>query len=353
MSRFGTSTVFQQLSPNRALRPLLVALLTLSFTVPALAGNDVNGDDPQLEAPIQQGIALRRAGNDEAALALFIDLEHSNPDSVRVLLHVTAAAQATGRWMMAYTYLQKAFAHKNEPYFIRYRSAIKSIDEATAQHVGQFRAVGDPAGAEIRLNGELVGTLPMSDPKPVEVGQYVLEVSKGGFYPLRRTVSVGPGSALTQEAVALRVGTAPPEAFGAGSANAHGSEGGGQHAAEHRPWWHARWVTWTLAGATLATAATATAALVVRNNRAHDWNSTSCLNGTQTREEVCGDVRAEITTAQNVAIGTGISALVLGGATMTQIILSTERPAAASASSKGPGLSCSPGLASIACFGTF
>ena len=351
MSRFDTFTVFRQRYHHATLLPLLAALLALSFTVPARAGNDANGDDPQLEAPIQQGIALRRAGNDEAALALFIDLEHGYPDSVRVLLHVTAAAQATGRWIMAYTYLQKAFAHKNEPYFIRYRTAIKSIDDATAQHVGQFRAVGDPVGAEVRLNGELVGTLPMADPKPVEVGQYVLEVSKGGFYPLRRTVAVGPGSALTQEAVALRVGTAPPDSLGAGSANA-GSENG-QRSADHRPWWQARWLTWTLAGATVATATTATVALVIRNNRADQWNSTSCLSGTQTREEVCGDVRGEITTAENVAISTGIAALIFGGATVTQAVLSTERPGVASASSTGPRIQCSPGLASIACFGSF
>src|SRR3954471_23973328 len=144
MYRFGTSTVPRLMSPRSAMKLLLAALLALSFAVPARAGNDANGDDPQLEAPIQQGIALRRAGNDEAALALFVELEPANPESVRLLLHITAAAQATGRWMMAYTYLQKAFAHRNEPYFLRYRNAIKNIDEATAQHIGLFRAVGEP-----------------------------------------------------------------------------------------------------------------------------------------------------------------------------------------------------------------
>jgi len=352
MSRFGSFMVFRRALKNSTLSPLLAALLALSFTAPAHAGNDANGDDPQLEAPIQQGIALRRAGNDEAALALFIDLEKTNPDSVRVLLHITAAAQATGRWMMAYTYLQKAFAHKSDPYFIRYRSAIKSIDDATAQHIGQFRAVGDPAGAEVRLNGELMGTLPMADPKPIEVGQYVLEVTKLGFYPLRRTVSVAPGGALTQESVALRVGTASSNSLGAGSTNAS-SSAGGQHATDHQAWWQARWLTWTLAGATVATATTATLALVYRNNRADHWNSASCLNGTHTREEVCGDVHNEISRAQNVAVGTGIAALVFGGATVTQAILSTERAPVGSASLKAPGIRCSPGLGSIACFGSF
>jgi len=353
MSPLARCARFPRLLQNLVLRPLLSALLVLSVTVPAVAGNDANGDDPQLEAPIQQGIALRRAGNDEAALALFTSLAQSNPDSVRVLLHVTTAAQATGRWLMAYNYLQKALLHQNEPYFIRYRSAIKSIEDATAQHVGQFRAVGAPVGAEVRISGELVGTLPMSEPKPLEVGQYVLEVTKPGFYPLRRTIAVVPGGALTQEAVELRVGTPSANALGPEAGGARSGASPEQRDATPRPWWHARWLTWTLAGVTVASATTATIALVYRNNRADHWNSNDCLEGMKTREQSCGDVHDQISTAQNVAIGTGVAALVFGGATVTQAILSSERPPVASSSGRGPALRCSPGLASIACFGSF
>src|SRR4051794_36302622 len=100
------------------LRVVVPLVLGLVWALPAQGASDASGDDPQLEAPVQQGIALRRAGNDEAALSLFLDLERSNPDSIRVLLHITAAAQATGRWMMAYNYLRKAATHKNEPYYL-------------------------------------------------------------------------------------------------------------------------------------------------------------------------------------------------------------------------------------------
>jgi hypothetical protein len=340
----------RQLRCKLLLGVLLGALLGLSFAQPAAAGNDANGDDPQLEAPIQQGIALRRAGNDEAALTLFLDLERSNPDSIRVLLHITAAAQATGRWMMAYAYLRKAAAHKNEPYYVRYRSAIKSIEDATTQHVGQFRALGTPAGAQVRLNGEVIGTLPMTDPKPVEVGQYTLEVSLAGYYPLRRAVSIGPGSALTQEAVELRAGTPTVDSADRGGKDA-ASPSSRQVTAEPGPWWHARWVTWTLGSATAASAATAVAALFYRNERADHWNSTGCLNGTRTRQDVCGGVRDDISLGQDLAIGSGIAAVVFGSATLTQVILSSER--APVATSKGPSFGCSPGFASVLCSGSF
>jgi PEGA domain len=339
-----------QVGRKLVLGAVLGVLFGLSFALPAAAGNDANGDDPQLEAPIQEGIALRRAGNDEAALSLFLDLERSNPDSIRVLLHITAAAQATGRWMMAYSYLRKAATHKNEPYYVRYRSAIKSIEDATTQHVGQFRVLGAPAGAEVRLNGELIGTLPMTDAKPVEVGQYTLEVSLSGYYPLRRAVSIGPGSALTQEAVELRVGTPASDSASTGGKNS-GSLSDRQVATERAPWWHARWVTWTLAAATAATAATAVAALVYRNERADHWNSSSCLDGTKTRQEVCGGVRDDISLGQNLAVGTGIAAVVFGGAALTQVILSPDRTPVAT--SRAPRFGCSPGLASVLCTGSF
>src|SRR4051812_1091593 len=102
MSGSNTS-VWQKRVVCVARRAVLASIWALAvciscFATTARAAGDANGDDPQLEAPIQQGIALRRAGNDEAALNLFLDLERSYPESTRVLLHVTAAAQATGRW---------------------------------------------------------------------------------------------------------------------------------------------------------------------------------------------------------------------------------------------------------------
>jgi hypothetical protein len=334
-------------SGRRARSIALTLLFGLSVsTQAAAANNDANGDDPQLEAPIQEGIALRRAGNDDAALTLFLNLERTSPDSIRVLLHITAAAQATGRWMMAYSYLRKAAAHRNEPYFVRYRTAIKGIEDAITQHVGQFRAVGAPDGAEVRLNGEVVGTLPMTDAKPIEVGQYILEVAKLGFYPLRRSVSIGPGSTLTQEAVELR-----PAALASTSAIASKSTRSAARDPEAPSGWRARWVTWTLGAATVASTATAAVALVYRNERADHWNSTGCLDGTKTREQVCGGVRDDISLAQNVAIGAGIAAVAFGGATLAQALVSTQHTAAATA--KSPSFTCSPGLASVLCAGSF
>jgi len=331
-----------------ATRRFVTWLLALSVFVLSLAraAAAAEPDESQLEAGIQQGIALRRGGNDEGALAVFLDLEKSNPGSIRLLLHITTAAQASGRWLLAHAYFRKASAHKGDPYFVRYRTSIKAIEDAIDQHVGLFRAVGTPEGAEVRLNGELVGTLPMAEAKPIDVGQYTLDVTRPGFYPLRRSVSVGPGSTLTQEAVQLNANTGPRPA-------AQGSEHNERGPLAQPPWYRARWITWTLGGATVVAGATSGVALLMRNRSADHWNDDSrCLDNTsRTRDEVCGSVRKDINFAQDVAVGAGIAAGVLATATLTHLLIATDRPATTDARARR--FDCSPGLGTVLCSGNF
>jgi hypothetical protein len=184
---------------------LLAALLVSAAALLSTEGLALaQQEKPETEALLRRGIQLRREGADEAALGVFLEAEAQSPDSVRVLLHVATAAQAASKWLMADEYLKKAAAHESDPYYQRYRAEIEEVRAATAQRVGQFRAVGEPEGAQVSLNGQVVGTLPMEAPKTVEAGTYVLEVTKPGFYRLRRPISV-PGAVLTRETVSLNV----------------------------------------------------------------------------------------------------------------------------------------------------
>src|SRR5207247_310351 len=117
-----------RLMRSPALTHLLVAFLASVLWLGLLHPTQASAaqEDAQTEQNIQDGIALRKAGNDEAALSLFIEIERQNPGSVRVILHVAAAAQASGRWVLAYNYLVKAAIFKDDPYYVRNRSAIKS-----------------------------------------------------------------------------------------------------------------------------------------------------------------------------------------------------------------------------------
>jgi hypothetical protein len=310
-----------------------------------------------VEDQINQGIALRRAGKDEAALGVFLDVEKRAPESVRVLLHIATAALAAGKWTMASDYMQKASAHRDDPYFQKHKAAIDNVQRVISQHVGLFRASGAPAGAEVRLSGEMIGTLPMGNAKAVEVGSYMLEVSKPGYFPLRRAISVASDGSLTQEDVELREQKAVPGAAILGQTSLQADVAGGDTApAAPAPWWRQRWVTWSLLGAGAAAGAASGVSFAIRENDANTWNSNACLNPSvpsATRESVCTSTHRNITTAEDVGLATAITGSVLVGAGLVHWIATTQRSSESAARGAQARMECAPGPGSVVCFGSF
>jgi len=335
-------------------------LLAVALAVaPSFVSNQALAADepPAVEALIQRGIQLRRTGDDEAALAVFLQAESEAPTSVRVLLHVVTAAQAAGKWLMADEYMRRVSRDKEDAYYRRHRTAIEQVEAAIAQRVGQFQALGAPEGAEVKLNGEVIGTLPMVEPRSFETGTYVMEVTNAGYYNLRRPVSI-TGGVLTREAIELkqRPADAPLDLTASGRFQ-------GQMAADEAPreWWQSSAITWTLAGVAVLGGAATGAALVVRERQADKWNDDEqCLdlgNPGVTREQACQSVRDDIDLAERVALVGGITAVAFGGAALAHWIVATpsssERPSATRARSRRVGVACSPGLGSIVCQGAF
>lgn len=309
-------------------------------------------ESAEVEAILKRGIQLRREGQDEAALAVFQEAEAQAPNSVRVLLHVATAAQAASKWLLADEYLKKADSHSSDPYYIRYRAEIEEVRNTTAQRVGHFRAVGEPSGAEVILNGKVIGTLPMENSKTVEAGTYVLEVNKPGYYRLRRPITV-PGGVLTRETVALNERT---------GADAEAGAGGADVPREPESFWASSGMTWTLAGIAAAAGVTSGVSLLLRERAAQHWNDEGrCLSQTEldrTRADLCANVRNDVDTAEQVALVSGVVGIAFAGAALTHWIATSSggEPGVDTArrSSKSTGsVQCSPGLLSMVCSGTF
>jgi PEGA domain len=320
-----------------------------------LTGSAKAQESAEVEAILKRGIQLRREGADEAALAVFLEAEAQAPNSVRVLLHVATAAQAASKWLMADEYLKKATSHDEDPYYIRYRADIEEVRATTAQRVGHFRAVGEPDGAEVILNGQVVGTLPMEIPKTLEAGTYVLEVNKPGFYRLRRPIAV-PGGVLTRETVELneRTGTEPDP-----------NGGGTGVPAEPPSFWASSGMTWTLAGIAAAAGVTSGVSFFLRGQAVEHWNDdTRCLgsataNQNEPRSDLCSDVRNDIDTAEQIGTVSGVIGIAFAGAALTHWIATSSGSSEPADSAnrrehKSTGsLACSPGLMSLVCNGTF
>jgi hypothetical protein len=331
---------------------LLSGALCVELSVAPVAAQSATAhvESPEVEKLIAEAIALREQGKDLAALEDLKKAAELDPKSVRVQVHLSNVYQALGQWLPADQYLRMALAQPDHPYVQRHRQELDDARSVIEDNLGTLDVEGEPAGAEVRLNGRLIGTLPLSAPVPVTVGTYTLEVQMDGHYPVRRPIVIA-GHGFVRESVRLErmpsdelgsrsfpSGVAPVSASPAPSSD---------EALDHSS--NRTWLTWTLAGLGAAAGLTAVGAIVYRETHAHRWNDDSCVGVGQTREQLCGDERDKVETGDAVAITSGIAAGLFAAGAMVNAFVFTEPSRASQAGLQG----CALGPAGASCFGAF
>ena len=153
------------------------------------------------EATIQRGLELRRHGQDEQALLEFNNAYASSKSS-RALAQVGLAEQALGRWADAELHLERALEADADPWIRKNRGTLRVSLSVVAKHIGSLEVLGNPAGAEVRVQGNSVGRLPLEKPTRVPAGDVVVEVRHPGYHSISRTVGVAAGS-LSRETIVL------------------------------------------------------------------------------------------------------------------------------------------------------
>jgi hypothetical protein len=176
---------------SRAL-PLLLAALSCA---PALARGQESA-----RALLEQGVDAREAGHDEEALALFVranELEASG----QALAQIGLANQALGRWVEAERFLSQAL-ESDDRWVRRRQEPLQAALATVRERLGTLELTGGLDGAEVRIDGEAVGTLPLSEPLRVPAGSVALEVRAPDYLPFQRTVQV-PGGGVAREEIEL------------------------------------------------------------------------------------------------------------------------------------------------------
>jgi len=299
------------------------------------------------ERLIEQGMELRQSGQEEAALPVFEEAAALEPESIRARVHLAATHQALGHWVEADALLAEVLeSDSDDPYLERHRATLERAAEFVGRHLGSLTLSGEPAGAEVRLDGRKLGVLPLPEALRVPVGSYQLEVLAQGYYPLRRPVVISSASVL-REAVTLAPLAADSSA--AGGKGAAGAEPASASAGSPR------WLSWTLTGLSVGAAITTGVAFAVRNQHASEWNSADCLQPGRVRGEVCGDELDAGKTAETVAYASGVATLLFTAGAVVSWTLgepsNTEAPNAVGTTVARTR--CGFTLTGGTCFGTF
>lgn len=169
---------------SNSCRCALVALL-LTFAPAARAQDAPNPTEAARH--FDRGYLLAQQGSLEAAIAEFKQAYALSPHPT-VLYNLGQAYAASGRAVEAVQTLRKYLETADPKTDAERRSQAAALMEYQGQRIGTLELSVEPSGAEVSLDGELLGTAPLAGPLSITAGTHALTVSRLGYTP--RTVRV-------------------------------------------------------------------------------------------------------------------------------------------------------------------
>jgi hypothetical protein len=167
----------------------------------ALAGGADSADPAKAEALIRQANDMRRHGHDERALPLFRQA-YEIARSSRTAGQLGLVEMALGYWVAASGHLDEALADSHNPWVERNRATLDNASRTALSHVGELRVEGKPDGAEVLVNGAVVGTLPFANALRLSEGRVNLEVRAPGRQSMTTSLTLA-GRATERVQVSL------------------------------------------------------------------------------------------------------------------------------------------------------
>lgn len=239
----------------------------------SVAGVALASPRSEAEALAKQGVELRKNGDDQSALPLFVKAHalHPTPKSA---VQLGLVEQALGRWTDAEEHLAEGLRSSRDPWIAKNRRAIDESLLTVKGQIGSIEVAGEPDGAEVVINGRSAGKLPLSRPVRVNAGTVDVELHAAGYPRGFRTVSVKGGQHQAvvirlEKAVAVAPPPPPPE-------ERRPIVEDRPEPAAVRPW--QRWVAYGAFGGAILAAGVGTYG-VLRHNERVDTFAQSCVEG--------------------------------------------------------------------------
>ncbi len=180
------------------------AVLLASVAAVVLAPANAWADPIDVEDLIRQGVELRRDGLDERALPLF-QRAYSLAPTPRTAAQLGLVEMALGYRLEAEQHLRQALAAPRDLWVLKRRRELEDALVSVRAAIGYLTVTGEPAGAEVRVNGNLIGRLPLPDPVRLGEGPASVELRAPGYQAASRAISVTGGGRLSVQ-IALQPG---------------------------------------------------------------------------------------------------------------------------------------------------
>ena len=149
-------------------------------------------DPAQVEALIEEANDLRRQGKDYKALPL-MQKAYELARTARTAAQLGLVEITLGYWLQAETHLTEALASPRDPWIYKNRAELERALNGARGSIGELDIQGKPAGAEVLVNGQVVGVLPLSKPTRVGDGPVRVEVRATKFKSSVQSLTMARG----------------------------------------------------------------------------------------------------------------------------------------------------------------
>lgn len=181
----------------------------ISMTVSLLiaAAPVLGADIENVEALIRQGVELRQQRHDVRALPLF-QKAYGMSRTPRTAGQLGLCEMALGYWLEAENHLGEALSLPEHPWVARNLGDLTGALASVRTNISDVTITGGPVGAEVSINGQSVGRLPLPSPVRLAKGPADISLHAPGYAPASQLLKV-PGG--TQETVAIVLAKATAE----------------------------------------------------------------------------------------------------------------------------------------------
>ncbi len=111
----------------------------------------------------------------------------------KIYFPIATAEEKLGRWVDAATHLRKFLTGSGE-IDAKLRADAEARLENAKLNVGVLTLTVEPEGAQVSLDGNVVGTAPMTEPLFLAPAEYTLSITADGYKPMEQKLAIEAGS---------------------------------------------------------------------------------------------------------------------------------------------------------------
>src|SRR5579872_2645775 len=159
----------------------------------AVAGPAWATDVESVEALVRQGVELRQQRHDARALPLF-QKAYGMSRNPRTAGQLGLCEMALGYWLDAESHLSEALNVPDNPWVSRNLADLTGALAAVRTNISDVTVTGEPKDAEVMVNGQSVGRLPLAAPVRLGKGAADVELRAPGYVSATRSLMIPGGT---------------------------------------------------------------------------------------------------------------------------------------------------------------